>query len=76
MPTITVKKKVSRRRVIINVITAGLVALLIGTDPSAADEIEKGRVLAERLCATCHLNDGQGEKQGPAGIPGFHAIGR
>lgn len=34
----------------------------------------KGRDLAQRQCAVCHLNPGQGEKQGAAGVPGFHAI--
>jgi mono/diheme cytochrome c family protein len=42
----------------------------------AADEAARGRELAERLCATCHLNPGQGEKTGPAGIPGFQAVAR
>ena len=34
----------------------------------------KGRALAERLCATCHMNEGQGEKQGAMGIPSFRAV--
>jgi mono/diheme cytochrome c family protein len=42
----------------------------------AADDVEAGRQLAERLCATCHLNPGQGEKTGPEGIPGFHAVAK
>lgn len=43
--------------------------------PAAAlDEVEKGRELAAALCAGCHLNEGQGEKQGPMGIPGFGAV--
>lgn len=42
----------------------------------ADDDVEKGRALAERLCAGCHLNPGQGEKQGQAGIPGFYAVAR
>jgi mono/diheme cytochrome c family protein len=43
--------------------------------PAAAmGEVEKGRELAEALCAGCHLNEGQGEKQGPMGIPGFGAV--
>ena len=42
----------------------------------AADDAARGRALAERLCATCHLNPGQGEKTGPAGIPGFRAVAR
>ncbi len=42
--------------------------------PSAAYDSDKGRELAERLCAVCHLNEGQGENHGPSGVPGFHAI--
>lgn len=42
----------------------------------AEADIERGRALAERLCAVCHLNAGQGEKQGPSGVPGFEAIAR
>lgn len=41
-----------------------------------ADEIAKGRDLAGRMCATCHMNPGQGEKQGPSGIPGFTAVAK
>lgn len=43
---------------------------------SAADEISRGRDLAARLCAVCHLNPGQGEKTGPAAVPGFVAVAR
>lgn len=47
--------------------------------PSAATagelaDIAKGRRLAESLCANCHLNEGQGEKRGPTGIPSFVAV--
>ena len=45
--------------------------------PVAAGEtdlVAKGRRLAVSLCAKCHLNEGQGEKQGPMGIPGFRAV--
>jgi len=41
---------------------------------AAVDEVEKGRELAEALCAGCHMNEGQGEKLGPMGIPGFGAV--
>jgi mono/diheme cytochrome c family protein len=41
-----------------------------------AGDVETGRHLAERLCATCHLNPGQGEKSGPEGIPGFRAVAK
>jgi len=52
-------------------------ALLVQTvvAPAAAvDEVGKGRELAEALCAGCHMHEGQGEKQGPMGIPGFGAV--
>jgi mono/diheme cytochrome c family protein len=38
------------------------------------DDVAKGRQLAATLCAQCHLNEGQGEKQGPMGVPGFVAV--
>lgn len=44
-------------------------------DP-VADQIEKGRLLAERMCAVCHLNRDQGEKAGPGTVPGFAAVAR
>lgn len=44
--------------------------------PTGADEIGRGHDLAQRLCAVCHLNPGQGEKAGPDGIPGFVAVAR
>jgi mono/diheme cytochrome c family protein len=34
-----------------------------------AEDVAKGRELAHALCAQCHLNEGQGEKQGPMGVP-------
>lgn len=41
---------------------------------AGAEDVAKGRELAERLCAKCHLNPGQGEKAGSSGIPGFRAV--
>jgi mono/diheme cytochrome c family protein len=41
---------------------------------AAADDVAKGAELAHALCAECHLNEGQGEKQGTMGIPGFVAV--
>jgi cytochrome c553 len=52
---------------------AGLLALIV-TTAAVAQDSEKGRALAERLCARCHLNPSQGEKQGPMGVPGFRAV--
>jgi mono/diheme cytochrome c family protein len=43
---------------------------------AAAEDIDKGRALAERLCAHCHMAPGQGEKQGRNDIPGFSAVAR
>ena len=53
---------------------AGLLALAAGLPDAAADDVAKGRKLARALCAQCHLNEGQGEKQGAMGIPGFIAV--
>lgn len=38
--------------------------------------VEKGRTLAEHMCATCHLNPGQGEKTASSSIPGFAAVAK
>jgi cytochrome c553 len=49
--------------------------LLLGAGIAAASEgAEKGRALAERLCARCHMAPGQGEKRGVNDIPGFGAV--
>jgi mono/diheme cytochrome c family protein len=42
----------------------------------AAEDVGKGRALAERLCAQCHLVPGQGEKRAANEIPGFVAVAR
>ncbi len=54
--------------------TAGVLALAAVVAAAAADDVAKGRELAHALCAQCHLNEGQGEKQGEMGIPGFVAV--
>ena len=54
-----------------------LIAVLLAAgsvQTAAARDAEKGRELAGRMCAVCHLNEGQGEKKGPMGLPGFAAI--
>jgi len=59
------------------VILESLALGLLGLSAAAlagADDVAQGRELAERLCASCHLNPGQGEKAGQAGIPGFRAV--
>jgi mono/diheme cytochrome c family protein len=53
---------------------AGGVALAAVLPAAAADDVAKGRELAQALCAQCHLNADQGEKQGPMGIPGFVVV--
>jgi mono/diheme cytochrome c family protein len=53
---------------------AGVLALSSALAVAAADDTAKGRELAQALCAQCHLNEGQGEKQGAMGIPGFVAV--
>jgi mono/diheme cytochrome c family protein len=53
---------------------AGTLALTALLADAAADEVAKGRELAHALCAQCHLNEDQGEKQGAMGIPGFVAV--
>ena len=53
-----------------------IVLLAMTSTAQAESDVDKGRSLATRLCAVCHLNEGQGAKQGAAGIPGFFAIAR
>ena len=54
--------------------SAGVAALATALPEAAADDVAKGAELARALCAECHLNEGQGEKQGKMGIPGFVAV--
>ena len=59
------------------ILTALCVLALLAPAPAVrADDVAHGRELALKLCATCHLNPGQGEKSGPDGIPGFYAVAR
>jgi mono/diheme cytochrome c family protein len=63
------------RRIMVSMVCAALGVTVLGRLAlSDADEVAKGRELAGRLCAQCHMNPGQGEKSGPAGIPGFSAV--
>lgn len=58
-------------------VLAVAVAWLASGRTAAADEpvaVAKGRQLAEGLCAVCHMQPGQGEKEGPRGIPSFKAV--
>jgi mono/diheme cytochrome c family protein len=52
----------------------GSLAVLLVSVAASAKAAEKGRLLAESLCARCHMNEGQGEKRGPMGVPSFGAI--
>lgn len=61
---------ISAATILLATCVAGLPALADAGEINAA----KGRHLAETLCLRCHLNQGQGEKQGPMGIPGFVAV--
>lgn len=54
--------------------TAGVPPL--GPGAARADDVARGRALAERLCANCHMNPGQGEKTGPDTVPGFVAVAK
>jgi mono/diheme cytochrome c family protein len=56
-------------------VSAAALAALVALAPAArSDDVAKGRELATALCASCHLNAGQGEKRGPMGVPGFAAV--
>lgn len=58
-------------------VSAIAIAVLVVAKPAGAvDGVDKGRELAERLCAWCHMAPGQSEKQGANEIPGFAAVAR
>lgn len=57
-------------------LAAALSSLALTITSPAADEFARGKELAERLCAECHLNPGQGDKTGPGTVPGFAAVAR
>ena len=68
-----------RHRALVQVFLAMAVTaagVLAGTQARADEETERGRALAEKLCAVCHLNPGQGDKTGPGTIPGFAAVAK
>lgn len=54
-------------------IASAALILVLGTG-AAAEDVAKGRALAGRLCAQCHMLPGQGEKRGANEIPGFAAV--
>ena len=49
-------------------------AVPFSTAFAGADDVEKGRELAGRLCASCHMQPGQGEKSNHSQIPSFRAV--
>jgi len=51
-----------------------LVPSTMRAETAASELVAEGQRLAGNLCAKCHMNEGQGEKQGPMGIPGFRAV--
>jgi mono/diheme cytochrome c family protein len=58
-------------------VAAALVTIGASASPALAsgeEHIAKGRRLANTLCAQCHLNEDQGDKEGPMGVPGFVAV--
>lgn len=63
------------RRVVTAAVAMTLaLAVPVWAEDAQDAQVTKGRELAEALCAQCHLNPGQGEKQGPMGVPGFVAV--
>lgn len=64
------------RCAVLSVLAASQMLAGSGRAAQASEEAARGRVLAERLCVTCHLNPGQGEKRGARGIPGFRAVAK
>ena len=64
-------------RAIARAMTAAMTAALalgVVLPAAAGDAAAKGRELALALCAQCHMNEDQGEKQGPMGIPSFASV--
>lgn len=56
------------------IVAAASMALAVPLQAQGLGDVGKGRALAERQCAVCHLNPGQGEKHGASGVPGFQSI--
>lgn len=58
-------------------LAAAALASWFGTGLAMArEDIDRGRRLAQRLCAHCHMVPGQGEKRAANEIPGFAAVAR
>jgi len=58
------------------VATMAVCVWLLTPVAAGADEIARGQELAQRLCAVCHLNQGQSDKTGPGTVPGFVAVAK
>ncbi|MCB1504559.1 MAG: cytochrome c [Hyphomicrobiaceae bacterium] len=61
---------------IVSGVAAFVLAAAVPAQSSAAVDIARGKELAEKLCAVCHLNPGQGDKTSPSAVPGFVAVAR
>ena len=63
---------------IFRILSMVAVVLLAAAGAACAqdDDVARGKALAERLCANCHLNPGQGEKHSKSEIPGFRAVAK
>lgn len=63
-------------RAVLTIVIALAPYILAPELAAASDEgmVEKGRAMADRLCAVCHMNPGQGEKAGASGVPSFNAV--
>ena len=62
------------RHGLLGLVVATAMTAAPSTRVSSADDVDKGKALAARLCAACHMNEGQGEKLGLLGVPGFAAV--
>jgi mono/diheme cytochrome c family protein len=65
-----------RLRTVLGLVLAVVLASPAQSNDAQVDDVARGKDLAERLCATCHLNPGQGEKRSASEIPGFRAVAR
>jgi len=61
---------------VVGTLTALAMIAAASKPAGAEDAAAKGRALAQRLCATCHMGPGQGEKRAQGEIPGFYAVAR
>jgi len=62
----------AKRALLLPLVVAGIGLPLCSA--FARSDVEKGRDLAQRMCAACHMQPGQGEKTDHTGIPSFRAV--